>query len=224
MPHISNYTDFNALEAIPGIAVEYLLAPSTPVDLLIIPGTKNTIRDLRWLRENGFERFIQDHVARQGWILGICGGYQMMGVQINDPFRVEEGGSIQGLQLLPAQTELGREKITVQSQGTSFLGQSVSGYEIHMGKTESLYNNECFIHKSDGTDDGLISGHVAGTYFHGIFDNPEFAKEFLSRVAQDCGIAWHAEPLAYSKENEYDRLAQTVREHVDLKRICELMQ
>ena len=121
MPHISNYTDFNALEAMPGIAVEYLLAPANPVDLLIIPGTKNTIHDLRWLRANGFERYIQNHVERRGWVLGICGGYQMMGTQITDPFHVEGGGSIQGLQLLPAKLKWAARKLRFNQRESHFL-------------------------------------------------------------------------------------------------------
>src|SRR5215471_1231841 len=98
----------------------------------------------------------------------------MLGAQINDPFHVEEGGSIEGLGFLPAETELGSDKITVQSEGYSFLGVRVSGYEIHMGRTKPLQQCDWFIRKDDGTNDGLVAGRIAGTYFHGIFDNPDF--------------------------------------------------
>jgi adenosylcobyric acid synthase len=224
LPHISNYTDFNSLEAVQGVSVEYLMEPSAPVDLLIIPGTKNTIHDLRWLRESGFENYIADNLARRTWVVGMCGGYQMLGAHIRDPFHVEEGGSIEGLGLLPVETELGRDKITVQSHGDSFLGVPVSGYEIHMGRTEALQQSGCFICKADGTADGLVAGRVAGTYFHGIFDNPEFTQKFLSRIAQDRGLRWRPESIQHSREDEYDRLAQIVREHIDIDRIYQWLQ
>ena len=224
LPHMSNYTDFNALETVRGVTVGYLAEPSAPVDLLIIPGTKNTIHDLRWLRQSGFEHYIADHVARRTWVVGICGGYQMLGTKISDPFHVEEGGSIDGLGFLPVETELGIDKITVQSHGYSFLGAPVSGYEIHMGRTQPSQQRGWFIRKGDGTDDGLVSGCIAGTYFHGIFDNADFTRKFLARVAEDRGLYWRPEYTQSSKEDEYDRLAQIVREHIDIDRIYEWIQ
>jgi adenosylcobyric acid synthase len=223
LPHISNYTDFNALETIPGVAVEYLTEPGKPVDLLILPGTKNTIRDLRWLIERGFKQFILDTLERQGWVLGICGGYQMLGRKVGDPFGVEEGGSIDGLGLLPVETLLSREKTTIRSQGRSFGGAPVAGYEIHMGRTVALERVRPLILKEDGSEDGAITDRIAATYFHGLFDNETFAVEFLSLVAKSRKLEWR--PSAPGrKEKEYDRLAAAVREHLDVRRICELMQ
>jgi adenosylcobyric acid synthase len=224
LPHISNYTDFNPLETIPGVAVEYLSEPTTAVDLLIIPGTKNTIGDLSWLNQRGFKTLIFQTLEQQGWVLGICGGYQMLGRTVSDPFGVEEGGCREALQLLPAETELGREKVTVQSQGHSFLGASVTGYEIHMGTTECFQSHEAFIRKDDGTSDGIVCGRVAGTYFHGLFDNPEFTTQFLSLVAKSRRLQWHPARFTHSKEAEYDRLAKIVREHFDIEGIWELIQ
>jgi len=224
LPHISNYTDFNALETIPGVAVEYLIEPASTVDLLIIPGTKNTISDLRWLYERGFKALLFDTLEHGGWVLGICGGYQMLGRNISDPFGVEEGGCLEGLQLLPAETELGREKLTVQSQGRSFLGTRVSGYEIHMGRTEPLEPVDHFIQKEDGASDGIVCGRIAGTYFHGLFDNPEFTREFLSIVAESRRLNWRPAKFRYSKDQEYDRLAATAKTHLDIERIYELLQ
>jgi len=224
LPHMSNYTDFNSLEAIPGVALEYLTEPATPVDLLVIPGTKNTIGDLRWMVGRGFKRLVADTLERRGWVIGICGGYQMLGEEISDPSGVEDGGTLEGLRLLPVKTELGRDKVTVQSEGRSFLGMSVTGYEIHMGRTELLTFLDPFIKKSDGTSDGVLSGRVAGTYFHGVFDNPDFTTGFLSLVAKDRQLSWRPGKSSHSKQAEYDRLAATVREHLDIRRIHELIQ
>ena len=224
LPHISNYTDFNALETIPDVAVEYLTEPTAAVDLLIIPGTKNTISDLQWLYERGFKPLLFQTLERGGWVLGICGGYQMLGRKISDPFGVEEGGCLEGLRLLPAETELGREKVTVQSQGCSFLGTSVSGYEIHMGRTEPVDSVDPFIRKQDGTADGIVCGRIAGTYFHGLFDNPEFTQEFLSLVAKSRRLTWRPPNFRYSKDEQYDRLAAAAIDHLDIDRIYELLQ
>src|SRR5262249_19168688 len=132
LPHISNYTDFSPLERIPGVALEYLnqVQVVRPVDLIVIPGTKNTIADLRWLLDRGFRNLLLDTLERGGWVLGICGGYQMLGRMVTDPFGAEEGGSQCGLDLLPVETELELDKITVQSKGDSFLGSVIDGYEI----------------------------------------------------------------------------------------------
>jgi len=224
LPHMSNYTDFNVLETIPGLALEYLTEPAAPVDLLIIPGTKNTIGDLRWLIDRGFKKLISGTLEHGGWVIGVCGGYQMLGHKISDPFGVEEGGSLEGLQLLPVETELGREKVTVQSEGRSFLGMSLKGYEIHMGRTALLRPLDPFIQKSDGTSDGARYGRVAGTYFHGLFENTAFTTAVLSLVARDRQLSWRPEQIRYSKDAEYDRLAATVREHIDMGRIYELIR
>jgi adenosylcobyric acid synthase len=223
LPHIANYTDFNPLDALEGVAVEYLTEPGMPVDLLILPGTKNTIGDLRWLLQRGFDKYILETLERRGWVLGICGGYQMLGRKISDPFGVEEGGSQNGLGLLPVETTLSREKVTVRSQGRGFLGTPVTGYEIHMGHTVPLEPVTALITKDDGTSDGILSGRVAATYFHGLFDNPEFTRAFLTHIAKERGLAWRPSESGQGKEDEYDRLAAAFREHVDVRRIYELI-
>jgi adenosylcobyric acid synthase len=224
LPHISNYTDFNALETIPGVSVEYLVEPDASVDLLIIPGTKNTIADLQWLVERGFNKLILDTLERRGWVVGICGGFQMLGRKIDDPFGVEEGGSVEGLGLLPVKTQLSREKTTTRSHGRSVFGTAVSGYEIHMGQTEYLEPVTPLIATEEAVPDGAFTGRIAATYFHGLFDNEEFTLEFLTLVAKNRGLEWRPSRPSRSKEQEYDRLAAAVREHLDIRRICELMQ
>jgi adenosylcobyric acid synthase len=225
-PHISNYTDFNPLEGIPGLGLAYLSDAENkrPFDLIVIPGTKNTIADLRWLLERGFKKLLLETLERGGWVLGICGGYQMLGRIVSDPFGAEEGGTQAGLDFLPVETELELNKVTVQSKGRSFLGPDVSGYEIHMGRTSHLKSTVPFLTKEDGSDDGAVSGHVAGTYFHGLFENAEFTAKFLTIAAESRRLDWRPGAIRYSKDDEYDRLAAIAREHLDVERICSLIQ
>jgi len=225
LPHISNYTDFNPLECIPGVALEYLCASQAipPLDLVIIPGTKNTITDLRWFVDHGFKKLLLDTLERGGWVLGICGGYQMLGCKVADPCGVEEGGTEAGLGFLPVETELEPDKITLQSKGRSFLGPIVAGYEIHMGRTNELKSIDPFLTKEDGQKDGGVSGRVAGTYFHGLFENAEFTAKFLTLVAESRGSNWRPGMIRYSKYDEYNRLAATVCEHLDMERIYEVI-
>jgi adenosylcobyric acid synthase len=224
LPHISNYTDFNALEAVPGVALQYLSEPNHELDLVIIPGTKNTIGDLAWLVASGFGKLLTETVERGGWVLGICGGYQMLGRRVSDPLGVEEGGIVDGLGLLPVETALGVSKITVRACGQSFLGSPMTGYEIHVGKTIPAKKLPPFVTKEDGTEDGAVMGRIAGTYFHGLFDNTEFTTRFLSMVAESRELNWRAEASRFSKEDEYDRLASTTREHLDVQRVYELLR
>jgi adenosylcobyric acid synthase len=225
LPHISNYTDFNPLECIPGVTLEYLSEPDTsgPIDLLIIPGTKNTIADLRWLIDRGFKKLLVDVLERGGWVLGICGGYQMLGQKVSDPNGAEEGGVQAGLDFLPVDTELDINKVTVQSRGRTFLGPVVAGYEIHMGITDHLKSINPFLVKEDGQKDGAVLGRLAGTYFHGLFENENFTEKFLTVVAESRRIEWRPGPVRYSKEAEYDRLAAVAREHLDIERILGMM-
>jgi adenosylcobyric acid synthase len=223
LPHISNHTDFARLEMIPGVTVEYIEQPDAAVDLVIIPGTKNTMSDLRWLISRGFREFLLDTAERHGWVLGICGGYQMLGRRISDPFGVESGGEMDGLNLLPVETEMAKDKITVQSRGRSFLGPIVEGYEIHMGRTLFLEKVEPLISREDGSADGALSGRIAGTYFHGLFDNQLFTQQLLSIVARDRKLSWQARPTAFDKDGEYNRLAVSVRNQLNMKQIYEVL-
>jgi adenosylcobyric acid synthase len=223
LPHISNHTDFDRLEMIPGVTVEYIEQPDAAFDLVIIPGTKNTMSDLRWLVSRGFREFLLDTVERNGWVLGICGGYQMLGRRISDPFGVEGSGAMDGLDLLPVETEMAKTKVTVQSRGRSFVGPIVEGYEIHMGLTSYQGQIKPFITKEDGVSDGALNGRIAGTYFHGLFDTPEFNREFLSIVARDRQITWRAASHDINKNEEYDRFATVARKHLDINGIFETL-
>jgi adenosylcobyric acid synthase len=224
LPHISNHTDFDRLGLIPGVTVDYIEQPNAAFDLVIIPGTKNTMSDLKWLIGRGFREFLLETVERHGWVLGICGGYQMLGRTISDPFGVESGGTMDGLNLLPVETEMAKDKVTVQSRGRSFLGPNVEGYEIHMGRTTYLGNIEPFITKDDGATDGAMIGRIAGTYFHGLFDNPEFTEQLLSVVTRDRKLIWRPERTDFNKDDEYDRLAAVACKCLDIKRVYEVLE
>ena len=199
LPYISNYTDFAPLERHPGVTVRYVAEASLlgQPDLIILPGTKNSIGDLRWLRESGMEARIRDEAGRS-LLIGICGGFQMLGRRILDPLGSETGGTEDGLGLLPVETLFSADKYTRQVHGAArqlpgvwapLSGLPVSGYEIHMGRTEYLADRDkgtsAFAQLTDGgpggavtsaeeTPDGAVCGNVLGTYLHGIFDETPF--------------------------------------------------
>ena len=227
LPHISNFTDFNALEGFAGVGVEYLReASGPPPDLLIIPGSKNTIRDLEWVRKTGFDRYIEDARHDRSWILGICGGYQMLGRVVADPngVEVDAGTAVKGLGVLDVDTELVRDKTTVRSGGRSFLGPRIEGYEIHMGRTPVGPELQPFTIKEDGTADGVAEDGVGGTYFHGLFDNEKFAQALLHRVAERRELSWKPGPSSHSPETDYDRLADAVSMNLRLDLLEELLK
>ena len=212
LPYISNYTDFAPLERLPGVTVRYVAEASLlgQPDLIILPGTKNSIGDLRWLRESGMEARIRDAVGRS-LLIGICGGFQMLGRRILDPLGSETGGTEDGLGLLPVETLFSADKYTRQVHGTArqlpgvwapLSGLPVSGYEIHMGRTEYLADGDkgTFVFAElagmenampaeempDGAvtlveeaPDGAVCGNVLGTYLHGIFDETPFRSALI---------------------------------------------
>ena len=226
LPHISNYTDFQPLESVLGVSLEYLRDP-TPnrlFDLIIIPGTKNTIADLRWLVRAGFKKMLLSALEQGGWVIGICGGYQMLGRSVTDPCNVEEGGAEAGLDFLPVETEIETEKITIQSHGQSFLGPAIRGYEIHMGRTTHIKEARPFLTKTDGTTDGAVVRRIVGTYFHGLFENTDFTTAFLTQVAESRRLDWRPQPLHSGKDEEYNRLAAAARQYLDIPKIRELLQ
>ena len=219
-PRISNFTDLSVLEQIGQVSVRYVdsVRDLHHPDMIVLPGSKNTMADLKWMRENGLEALIKKKV-QDTIVFGICGGYQMLGETISDPYQVENGGSMKGMGLLPAVTELKQEKTRTQVTGTfgkisgafsGLSGKSVRGYEIHMGSTvdsESIVDSEnvrqpesrsdekgyvCRIqNEADGSVkyDGIFSGNVYGTYVHGIFDEGTLAETLVGILAERKGVA-----------------------------------
>jgi len=202
LPHMSNFTDFNHLAAEFDVALRYVVSPQElhGADVMILPGSKTTIADLDYLRETGFDIALTSHARRGGEIMGICGGFQMLGKHINDPSHVETGGSSKGLGLLNVETELFSSKETVQVRARALLGAwdeecLIEGYEIHMGlTTRANTSSPCFLiltnpaQSSSGQGeervDGAMSadGFVWGTYIHGVFDEPGFRRKWLNRM------------------------------------------
>ncbi len=220
LPRISNFTDFNSLSCMDGVSVRYvqsarqLLEP----DLVILPGTKNTMEDLLWLRQSGLEAAILKLAARGTPVFGICGGYQMLGQQLHDPLGIEHGGSLKGMGLLPTATTFSAQKTRTQVSGhTADLGQTAlpelsgkeySGYEIHMGQTElcdtfglcdprkpnSAHKTVTFgtIERRNSEPcaqpQGYCLGNVFGTYVHGVFDSEQMAQGLIEALCRRKGL------------------------------------
>lgn len=241
-PRISNFTDFDIFEQFEEVSLRYIDDAGSlgRPDMIILPGSKNTMGDLKWLRRNGLEAGIKK-LREDTIIFGICGGYQMLGTAIKDPFAVEEGGELPGMGLLPMTTEMATDKIRTQVRGTfaglsgalaPLSGISLSGYEIHMGNSH-LADNASFlckladtVHGEDKTD-GCYEGNVYGTYVHGIFDKAETAMEIVNILAVRKGVRVKTdEVMDYSafKETQYDKLAEVLREYLDMDYIYGLMR
>lgn len=231
-PRISNFTDFHVFEQMKGVSVRYVTSVSElqHPDLIFLPGSKNTMGDLKWMRQNGLEAAIKK-MAELVPVCGICGGYQMLGNVIADPYEVEEGGTISGIGLLPLETILEQEKNRCQIKGTigtqkgifqSLSGKEFTGYEIHMGKTRYRDGTEC--------KETMISdekAQVYGSYVHGIFDQGSIAAEVVEALAIKKGITM--EDLEFSdyqqfKETQYDKLADTLRIYLDMEAIYGMLR
>jgi adenosylcobyric acid synthase len=240
LPHIANFTDLDALER-HGVDLHYLARPRelSAYDLVILPGTKNTRGDLRWLRRQGWDRHLAECDRAGGRILGLCGGYQMMGESIDDPEGVEgPPGSSEGLGLLAARTVMTATKRTTRSEGV-LVGDSqvpVSGYEIHVGRTEVDAARSggavVRIHRRGGGDlpqpeeDGLWSadGRHGGTYVHGLFDEPQAARALLRRVRPDLDWSGGPQESAWTyRQRQYDRLAELLEQSLDRERLFALI-
>ena len=233
LPHISNYTDMDVFRQIKGVSLRYVTEPDMlgKPDMLIIPGTKNTIGDLRWLKKTGLADRIRELAADGTVIFGICGGYQMLGRKVSDPLNTEAGGSEEGLNLLAVDTVMDSEKTRTVFNGsvkdadgilTSLKGIAVEGYEIHTGVTDP-YEDVCEF-TSDGT--GYCRGNVFGTYIHGIFDRKEILDGVLTALAGATGreidLSATKDMKSY-KEEQYELLAAGLRASLDMDRIYELL-
>lgn len=233
-PQISNFTDFNVFEQIEGVCVRYVSAPGklgTP-DLLFLPGSKNTMKDLEWMRKNGLEQAVKA-LSERIPVCGICGGYQMLGREIADPAGVEKGGTMQGMGLLPVTTVLREEKVRRQVRGTigkaagifsALSGLEYEGYEIHMGKTFCPAGQAAFTFGE--------KENVCGTYIHGIFDRGGIARALAGALAEKKGIAadgfggvgGSCGDYRIFKERQYDKLADVLTACLDMEKIYGMLQ
>lgn len=220
LKHMSNFTDFNNLEHQDDVHLFYTASASEieQADIVIIPGSKNTISDLQHLRENGLAKAILNVYKQNKAVYGICGGYQMMGISISDPRGVEGTvASVPGLGILPIHTTLTEEK-TTQQCNFKFLNQAedCKGYEIHMGETS--FENEsplCQI-KHKGPDGYFLNENVWGTYIHGIFDNQSIVNQILHIHGKEETDAFNYEEF---KEEQFNKLANHVRGCANMKYI-----
>ncbi|SFR72672.1 cobyric acid synthase [Anaeromicropila populeti] len=244
LPRISNFTDFNILENIKGVSLRYAacLADLKNPDMIIVPGTKNTMKDLLWMRQNGLEAAVLKAAARGKLVFGICGGYQMLGQQICDPLGIEEGGTISGMGLLPVKTIFQREKTRTRVRGSfqtmegllkELSGEEFEGYEIHMGNTVCVHPMlpvACIhnINDSEGINkpEGGFVENVFGTYVHGIFDKERIVKKLVAALAAEKGLSLPEVELmdfARYKEQQYDILADTLRTYLDMEKIYRII-
>ena len=245
IPHISNFTDFNALSGAPGAEVRYVRhvqALGRP-DMIILPGTKNTMSDLKWLRESGMETAILKARDKGTVIFGVCGGFQMLGEELHDPFHTEEGGSMRGIGLLPMVTNFAKEKTRTRVAGAvtaavggalgGLAGHPVEGYEIHMGVSESRGECRSFNQITDtvtGTakEDGFCTDDVYGTYVHGFFDSEDLAAALVAALAKRKGVELAETVTAGSlkayKDQQYDHLAEVMRAHLDMEAVYRILE
>ena len=229
LPHISNFTDFDALSLEPDVRMRLIRSPEDlrgrRPDCLIIPGSKSTLADLEALRQNGLAEAIGDFAATGGTLVGICAGFQMLGEAVSDPLGLESGcEQAPGLGLLPMATELGEEKRLTRLEVTHMpTGLSVFGYEIHHGVTRILDQEKSAVLFSGASDVvGLANpkGNVWGAYVHGLFDADAFRRHILDGLRIAKGFAPKgAVQFSYNVEEGLDRLGRAMVEHLDWERI-----
>lgn len=231
LPHISNFTDFDALEKEDDVVLRYVKNAEelNSPDLIIIPGTKNTISDLKYLKSSGLAGRIISRIGSNSptFLLGICGGYQMIGKKISDKYHLESNSKeIKGLGLLPIHTHLAKDKILSQVKARDiFSGIEIFGYEIHHGLSDCKIRPEPFfeILERNGKKIKYFDGfrrknnRVLGTYIHGLFDADTFRREFLNTIRQSKG--WYPLPQKtyFDPDREFDKLAQLLRENINMK-------
>ena len=238
LPRLSNFTDFNPLERMEQVNLRYVRDPrelGNP-DLILLPGTKNTMDDLRWLRESGMETRILRHAESGGAVVGICGGYQMLGASVSDPDGVEGGGTLRGLGLLPGDTVFFGEKTRTQVEGTFLRGEGIfasmagvpfTGYEIHMGETEVSGAPLLSLRDQLGQEKtgGHAAGNIWGSYIHGIFDRGECAAALVNCLMAARGLSPDAAALDWAdyQQQQYDKLADGLRAALDMERIYRIL-
>lgn len=262
-PRLSNYTDMMALECMEEVSVRYVCKPDEfgEPDAVILPGSKNTVEDLLWLRQNGLETKILRHAEHGKLVFGICGGYQMLGEELvgretpdgtewsdkemDHNARTVSSESVRGLGLLPVRTVFHKEKTRTRVRGkfigaagllAGLNGTELEGYEIHMGETQYTENGEPFLllrnelnEESAGREqkaDGAVRGNIYGCYVHGVFDRPEVSGELVRSLLLQKGMdadQVQAPDMFRYKEQQYDKLADVIRENLDMQAIYRIL-
>ena len=230
LPRMSNFTDFNALSAEKDVALRFAVSRDdlSGADVVILPGSKNTLEDLNYLVTAGFPSALQLHMERGGELVGICGGYQMLAERIHDP--VEScRGTVGGLGLLPIEIAFAREKTLRRPSGTAFGGVPVQGYEIHHGSVcRAAADLEPLIRLAGGGTEGTVLHNIYGTHWHGALESDAFRRAFLAIVAAQAGrngfvVAPDTE-FAALRERTFDLLGDLVEEHLDTRALWQLIE
>jgi adenosylcobyric acid synthase len=241
LPHISNSTDFEPLQREQGVTVRYIKHAKDigRPDAIILPGSKSTISDLERIRNTGITDAIM-RSARSGVpVIGICGGFQMLGKRIDDPIHTEsDRDSVPGLGLLDVVTTFAKRKTTWQVHATcvcdcgilgGLSGKEVVGYEIHMGQTlgdnvsPAFSINQRGEHRSNHTDGAVsVDGNIVGTYIHGLFENASVRRCLLYSLRKAKGVNCETRPFTLSKDYEYDKLAALVRGSLDMDMVYKI--
>lgn len=231
LPRISNFTDFDVFSQFGGVSVRYVSSAEElkNPDLIILPGTKSTVSDMKFLRESGLEAAI---IKANSPIFGICGGYQLLGKQISDPECSESGGNIRAMGLLDTTTMFSKSKQLRQVHGkfntiTGFFGclsgAEFDGYEIHLGRTESNSRPLAILNGSE--PDGAFCKDVCGTYVHGIFDSKDVCERLVKALYKRRGLEYSETVIDREvyKQQQLDKLAEQVRESLDMKLIYSIL-
>ncbi|MBN2403079.1 MAG: cobyric acid synthase [Spirochaetes bacterium] len=236
LPRISNFSDFDAFNIHDDVSVNFVESAREikDPDVIILPGTKNTIDDMAFIRENGIEEKILEHYRKGRPVIGICGGYQMLGNTIEDPSGVESSMKmIDGMGILNMKTVMSNDKRTLQVAGEiitdagimhGLKGEKIKGYEIHMGGSFGVKSDDGLCRVQSGID-GTVIGNVVGTYIHGLFDSAEFTRGLLNNIREIKGLdpLENMKTFSANKEMELDKLAEAVRNNIDLKKIYNIL-
>jgi adenosylcobyric acid synthase len=229
LPRIANFTDLDPFRVEPDVAVRYADRPEaiSGADLVVLPGTKATLADLAWLRARGLDRALIRHAEAGGAVVGLCGGFQMLGTRIDDPHGVEGGGTADGLGLLPVATVMDPEKrvrdVTLRPAPDAGLGDApVTGYEIHAGRSVADGGTALFMDAPART--GIRVGAAWGCYLHGLFENDALRQAVLAPLRTARGLK-EPVPVSYAAalDDALDRLADAVRKHVDMEAVRALL-
>jgi adenosylcobyric acid synthase len=219
IPLMSNFTDVDALAAEPGVVVRFVDRPEelADADLVVIPGTRGTVRALQWLRERGLADALVRRAAEHRPVLGICGGFQILGEHIEDEVESRQG-HVDGLGILPVRVRFAREKTLTRPSGQA-LGEHVDGYEIHHG-VATVEGGEPFL-------DGCRAGQTWGTHWHGSLESDGFRRAFLREVAAAAGRRFVPAPdtsFAALREEQLDRLGDLIEQHADTDALWRLIE
>ena len=234
LKHMSNFTDFDALDIVKDVNLKYVtsVAEMGDEDIIIIPGTKNTIDDLKEIKDNGIATEIIKAAKKGVCVIGICGGFQMLGEKIKDPYGIESNiQEIPGLGLLDLETIMEKEKNTLQYSGVlencsgllqGLDGTKITGYEIHQGVTNGI---EQKVTKDDRVVAVVRGENVFGTYIHGIFDNEEVTRAILNKIREKKGLETHSKGMTFDeyRMQELNKLEKLMRENIDIQKIYEIL-